>query len=359
MGMVFGKTGVAEPAFQVLLSRTTNVTTSYEIREYGKRFAIETVMGTPASSEGEGATATKPVKDKQKSSFYRLAGYIGVMGPAQNKGSTAIAMTAPVVMTSAETKTEEDSPAETKTEDDSPAETKTEEEPPAETKTEEESSTPDKTESSDKSPPPPEGTKIAMTAPVIMTGASKTEEAAPSMSKMLFILPADYDDISKIPEPTDPSVTIKELPPAVGAVHRYNGAFNDTANAKKMVLLASQLAADGLTGFMTEEEGKSDPTAEAWEKSQFWGYNPPFTLPFRRRNEVWMELTAEQVEALKAKFGEEAKKEEAEEKKVKEAKEEVKEEEAEETKETEKTEEAKEMAEETTEEAKEETVAKE
>ena len=58
MGIVFGKTGVAEPAFDLLLSRPT--TTPYEIRRYSTRFAIETEY---SGRDGAG--------------FMALAGYIG------------------------------------------------------------------------------------------------------------------------------------------------------------------------------------------------------------------------------------------------------------------------------------------
>ena len=35
---------------------------------------------------------------------------------------------------------------------------------------------------------------------------------------------------------------------------------------------------------------------------EFWGYNPPFTLPMFRRNEIWIQLDTDQVDYLINKF---------------------------------------------------------
>jgi len=50
-----------------------------------------------------------------------------------------------------------------------------------------------------------------------------------------------------------------------------------------------------------KEDGVEIDMDEAWAegRAQFWGYNPPMTLPNLRRNEIWLELTEEQVQALK------------------------------------------------------------
>jgi|AntRauTorckE5430_2_1112549.scaffolds.fasta_scaffold00342_13 hypothetical protein len=79
MGIVFGKTGVAEPAFDILLSRSTAV--PYQLRKYGPRYACETEYSATDNSMG----------------FRALAGYIGVGTAPQNDGGTGISMTAPVV----------------------------------------------------------------------------------------------------------------------------------------------------------------------------------------------------------------------------------------------------------------------
>lgn len=39
MGLILGK--YEEPLFEVLLARTKHVTTPYEVRRYGDRFAVE------------------------------------------------------------------------------------------------------------------------------------------------------------------------------------------------------------------------------------------------------------------------------------------------------------------------------
>jgi hypothetical protein len=211
MGSVFGKSSVAEPAFEVLYKHGN--TFEYELRRYGERFAAQ------ASYKGS-----------DDSPFSILAKYIGVFGTPENDGQQAMAMTAPVVI-----------------------------------------------DSSRKQP-----TAIAMTAPVIRG------ENAVGEKTMQFMLPAEYDRLSKIPKPTNPDVHIKEIPPQVGAVHQYSGSFSESHAQEMAKDLAIQLQNDGV----------EITTEYVLEHYQFWGYNPPFTLPFLRRNEVWVELSKGQVETL-------------------------------------------------------------
>ena len=125
-----------------------------------------------------------------------------------------------------------------------------------------------------------------MTAPVTMGN-----DTASGKKVMQFILPSAMDDMSKIPKPTNSEVTVKELPPEVGAVFRYSGSFNDENHKAKAKEFLSQLKNDGLD---IEEDAFMD-------KHQVWGYNPPWTIPSMRRNEIWIELTDEQVKKLEKK----------------------------------------------------------
>ena len=169
--------------------------------------------------------------DDTGSPFRALAGYIGVFGKPENEGGESISMTAPVVIEG--------------------------------------------------------GTPIAMTAPVVTENDDNGEKI------MKFVLPTEYDDISKIPKPTNPAVHIEEIPPQVGVVHRYAGSLSEETNREMATALADQLMADGVEG-ITEDY--------VLQHYQFWGYNPPFTLPMFRRNEVWVELSQDQVDQLMNKF---------------------------------------------------------
>ena len=188
------------------------------------------------------ASVTYPAggNDDTGSPFRTLARYIGVFGTPENEGSTSIAMTAPVVM-------EKDGAAAAAPE------------------------------------------SIAMTAPVVMENSAGDD----GMKKMMFMLPSEYDAMDKIPKPTNPSVHIEELPKEVGVVHRYNGSMDNARNKKVAEALGSQLMEDGVAG-ITEEY--------VMDNFQFWGYNPPFCLPYFRRNEVWLKLNDDQVSYLKDKF---------------------------------------------------------
>lgn len=221
MGMVLGKISVEEPAFKVLFNRaptapasnvSNTITTPYEIRKYGKRYAIESIYDST---------------NADRSPFMALAGYIGVTKAPENESNESIAMTAPVAI--------------------------------------------DRKERDNK--------------------------------RMKFILPSKYDDISKIPKPKNSDkVSIREVAPAVGAVHQFSGAFDDSHCEEKARALAAQLIGDGIS-LPTGKDGEVELGKINYE---WWGYNPPFTIPMLRRNEIWIELTEEQVNELIGTKGEEA-----------------------------------------------------
>ncbi|MFZ9024589.1 MAG: SOUL family heme-binding protein, partial [Anaerohalosphaeraceae bacterium] len=105
--------------------------------------------------------------------------------------------------------------------------------------------------------------KIAMTAPV-------TQQASGAQYAVSFVMPAKYT-LETLPAPTDPAVTVKEIPGYKAAVIRYSGTWSPKRYEEKKANLETYIKENGLT-----------PVGEPiWAR-----YDPPFQLWFLRRNEV-------------------------------------------------------------------------
>ena len=124
--------------------------------------------------------------------------------------------------------------------------------------------------------------KISMTAPVIMD--PKAEEiamTAPVFQEksgkfwlMQFVLPKEYTlDIA--PVPTDTSITLKGIPSKKVAVLRYSGFLSEQSITEKTKELNAWLDAEGLKPISAARSA---------------GFDPPWTLPFLRRNEVHIDV---------------------------------------------------------------------
>jgi isocitrate dehydrogenase kinase/phosphatase len=124
--------------------------------------------------------------------------------------------------------------------------------------------------------------KIAMTAPVIQEQEAETlDMTAPVIQQksgavwlMAFVLPTGYS-LSSAPVPLDPSVLIKEIPEKEVAVIRYSGSLSKQGIEEK---------SEELTQWLTQQSQK---TISA---SRSAAYDPPWTLPFLRRNEVHIDI---------------------------------------------------------------------
>ena len=104
--------------------------------------------------------------------------------------------------------------------------------------------------------------KIAMTAPV--------QRSMDDSAEMAFVMPAEYS-LADLPTPEDDRVSFREAPGYTAAVIQFNGwADMEKAEANWQVLQA----------FLTERDITitGEPSLNQ--------YNPPWTLPFKRRNEI-------------------------------------------------------------------------
>lgn len=105
--------------------------------------------------------------------------------------------------------------------------------------------------------------KIAMTAPV------ETQRTGGKF-RMAFFLPAKYS-VKTAPKPLDPRVRLRTAPPVLMAAYRFSGRPDEADMDRRWRMLKTKLA------------------ASRWKpvgKRVGYFYNPPWTLPMFRRNEV-------------------------------------------------------------------------
>ena len=133
-----------------------------------------------------------------------------------------------------------------------------------------------------------ESQAMAMTAPVLThptRGGVKMAMTAPVLTEidsMSFVLPFDITDASRAPKPLDDRIKLKTIPKKKLAVLQFSGFVNENIAYKKTKALISYLKKDK---YLEENVKDGDLDVEIAQ------YNPPFTIPWLRRNEVWIDLT--------------------------------------------------------------------
>ncbi len=111
------------------------------------------------------------------------------------------------------------------------------------------------------------GQSIAMTAPVIQQKQGKEW-------KVRFVMPAEYT-LANLPKPKNDAVTLSEQPAKRTVAIRFNGRTSDANIAEHYGLLEAFI-----------EKEKLEVTGPA----TYAYYNPPWTLPYFRRNEIMFDL---------------------------------------------------------------------
>ena len=105
--------------------------------------------------------------------------------------------------------------------------------------------------------------KIAMTAPVTMQQEEKSY-------RMHFVMPSSYT-LDTLPTPNNPKVSLREIPAQKFAVLQFSWLASEDTVANKTARLQEWMKSKGL---------------QATATAQLARYNPPWTLPFLRRNEI-------------------------------------------------------------------------
>ena len=115
------------------------------------------------------------------------------------------------------------------------------------------------------------GERIAMTAPVAQHGAG-------GAWRIRFFMPARYT-METLPRPDDPRVVLVMVPEETVAVLRFSGLPRPEAVAERSAALLAALSA---------MPWSADGTVQAWF------YDPPWTVPGLRRNEVSVRVVPRQ-----------------------------------------------------------------
>ena len=114
-----------------------------------------------------------------------------------------------------------------------------------------------------------ENEKISMTAPVVIASNENKSWT------MTFSMPSQFT-LETLPVPIDTRVKIEKVESRFVAAITYSGFWGESKNAEEAKKLTEWMKGHG------EYELISEP--------MFAGYNPPWTLPFLRRNEMLIEL---------------------------------------------------------------------
>lgn len=111
--------------------------------------------------------------------------------------------------------------------------------------------------------------EIAMTAPV-------QETLNTPRPVMAFTMPGSYS-LEDLPQPNAPDITLREIPSKTVAVIRFSGWATESRIESKTATLLAEL-----------EKQQIEPVGELTLNQ----YNPPWTLPFLRRNELVVEIAS-------------------------------------------------------------------
>ena len=125
--------------------------------------------------------------------------------------------------------------------------------------------------------PVPQSQKIAMTAPVTaepVGGAAQASLTEATQWRIHFVMPSEYT-LDTLPRPNNAAVQLRQLPPTVFAVVSYSGLNTQAQVQQKTEELQRWIASRNL---------------QPLGAPQLARYDPPWTLPMWRRNEVQIQV---------------------------------------------------------------------
>ena len=131
---------------------------------------------------------------------------------------------------------------------------------------------------------------IAMTGPVMMqknsngNGGTGSGGTAPPMVQMSFVMPSKYKSVSDLPIPDNRKVELITVPPVKLAAIKFSWGMSPAYVASKEKELRENAKLHGV-------KLSEDPS-----QIQYAQYNPPWTLPFCRTNEILIPVVGDGAE---------------------------------------------------------------
>ena len=125
--------------------------------------------------------------------------------------------------------------------------------------------------------------KVSMTAPVLQQ--SEPDDAAPAHAdpdaplrrhRVAFVMPSSYS-LATLPAPTDPRITIRELPAQDMAARTFSGRWSERTYREQLAALRRDVS-----------EGDLDVVGPP----RYARFDPPWKPGFLRRNEVLLPVVA-------------------------------------------------------------------
>jgi hypothetical protein len=113
----------------------------------------------------------------------------------------------------------------------------------------------------------PKSAKIAMTAPVNI-------ESNSGKWTVSFVMPSEYT-MESLPKPLNSKVQLRQIPAVKRAAITFSGFYNESKVAERTLELEDWMRTNNL---------------QAVGSPKFARYNPPWTLPFMRRNEIMIDV---------------------------------------------------------------------
>ena len=121
---------------------------------------------------------------------------------------------------------------------------------------------------------------VAMTAPVVNHAPQAVAMTAPVVNQsgmMAFLLPAIYQRVEDAPTPSDPAVSLRQVEERTLAAVTFSGTVTEAAAEQRAAGLHAALVENAVL-----------PAGSAVPPFEVARFNPPWTLPPFRTNEILM-----------------------------------------------------------------------